>query len=109
MLTLIGGGVTAIPYDLNAAIASTDILRDISNNGSTENYIGVEPTNLLNEGNPCIVDGVRNTKDSQAVLSQLIYEFYKALSPSQFLWRMFLYEVISFTVLVDFPASNKFS
>ena len=63
-LTLIGGGVTAIPYDLNAAIASTDILRDISNNGSTENYIGVEPTNLLNEGNPCIVDGVRNTKDS---------------------------------------------
>ena len=63
-LTLIGGGATAIPYDLNAEIASTDILRDISNNGSTENYIGVEPTNLLNEGNPCIVDGERNTKDS---------------------------------------------
>jgi len=63
-LSLIGGGVTAIPYDLNAAIASTDILRDISSNGSTENYIGVEPTNLLNDGKPCIVDGVRNTKDT---------------------------------------------
>ena len=62
-LSLIGGGASAIPYDTEATIASTDILRDISNNGSTENYIGVEPTNVLNDGKPCIVDGVRNTKD----------------------------------------------
>ena len=54
-LSLVGGGATAIPYDTNAEIASTSILRD---------YIGTEPTDILNGGNPCIIDGVRNTKDT---------------------------------------------
>ena len=63
-LTLIGGGASSVPYDMNAAIASTDILRDISNNGASSNYIGAEPTELLNEGKPCVVDGVKNKEDS---------------------------------------------
>ena len=63
-LSLVGGGATAIPYDTNAEIASTTILRDISNNGSSSDYIGTEPTDILNGGNPCIIDGVRNTKDT---------------------------------------------
>jgi hypothetical protein len=49
---------------MDAAIASTDILRDISSNGTTANFIGDEPTNLLNDGKPCIVDGVKNEIDS---------------------------------------------
>ena len=63
-LTLIGGGASSVPYDMNAAIASTDILRDISNNGASSNYIGAEPTELLNQGKPCVVDGVKNKEDS---------------------------------------------
>ena len=63
-LNLIGGGATAIPYDMEAQIASTDILRDISNNGSANDYIGAEPTDLLNNGVPCVVDGLRNTRDT---------------------------------------------
>tara|TARA_B100000035_G_scaffold258541_1_gene228898 strand:- start:404 stop:553 length:150 start_codon:yes stop_codon:yes gene_type:complete len=39
-------------------------LRDISNNGTNSNYIGAEPTELLNEGKPCVVDGVKNKEDS---------------------------------------------
>ena len=63
-LTLIGGGASSVPYDMNATIASSDILRDISSNGTSSNYIGAEPTELLNEGKPCIVDGVKNKEDS---------------------------------------------
>ena len=63
-ISLIGGGATSIPYDMEAQIASTDILRDISNNGSATDYIGAEPTDLLNNGTPCVVDGFRNTRDT---------------------------------------------
>ncbi len=63
-INLIGGGAVAIPYDMEAQIASTDILRDISNNGSASDYIGDEPTDLLNNGIPCVVDGIRNTNDT---------------------------------------------
>ena len=49
---------------MEAQIASTDILRDISNNGSATDYIGAEPTDLLNNGTPCVVDGFRNTRDT---------------------------------------------
>ena len=63
-LNLIGGGASSIPYDMEAQIASTDILRDISNNGSAADYIGAEPTDLLNNGVPCVVDGIRNTRDT---------------------------------------------
>ena len=63
-LNLIGGGASSIPYDMDAQIASTDILRDISNNGSATDYIGAEPTDLLNNGVPCVVDGFRNTRDT---------------------------------------------
>ncbi len=63
-INLIGGGAVSIPYDMEAQIASTDILRDISNNGSASDYIGAEPTDLLNNGIPCVVDGVRNTNDT---------------------------------------------
>jgi len=63
-LNLIGGGASSIPYDMEAQIASTDILRDISNNGSATDYIGAEPTDLLNNGVPCVVDGFRNTRDT---------------------------------------------
>ena len=49
---------------MEAQIASTDILRDISNNGSATDYIGDEPTDLLNNGTPCVVDGFRNTRDT---------------------------------------------
>ena len=62
-LSLIDGGAVNIPYDMSAEIASTDILRDISNNGTNDNYIGDKPTELLNNGFPCIVDGIRNTRD----------------------------------------------
>jgi hypothetical protein len=64
-LSLIGGGAIAIPYDTNAEIASTNFLRDISSNGSSSDYIGTEPASILNDGKPCIVDGVRNIKDSE--------------------------------------------
>ena len=59
-LTLIGGGITDIPYDTNAAIASTDNLRDLSPSGGG-NSIGATPTTLLNNS-PCIVDGVPATE-----------------------------------------------
>ena len=59
-LTLIGGGITDIPYDTNAAIASTDNLRDLSPSGGV-NSIGATPTTLLNNS-PCIVDGVPATE-----------------------------------------------
>jgi hypothetical protein len=49
----------------NAEIASTNFLRDISSNGSSSDYIGTEPASILNDGKPCIVDGVRNIKDSE--------------------------------------------
>ena len=49
---------------MEAQIASTDILRDISNTGSAADYIGAEPTDLLNNGVPCVVDGFRNTRDT---------------------------------------------
>ncbi|MDA9608891.1 hypothetical protein N9S24_02425, partial [SAR86 cluster bacterium] len=58
-LSIIGGGISDIPYDNAATISSDSILRDVSpNNGSSTNTIGVVPTNVLNGGNPCVVDGV---------------------------------------------------
>ena len=66
-LGLIGGGISEIPYDNSAAIQSDSILRDISPyNGSSSNSIGAEPTNVLNNGNPCVVDGVKDKSDISA-------------------------------------------
>jgi hypothetical protein len=64
-LNLIGGGASSIPYDMEAAIPSTDFLKDLSpNNGTAANSIGAEPTAILNDGAPCVVDGVKNLKDT---------------------------------------------
>ena len=59
-LTLIGGGISDIPYDTNAAIASVDNLKDLSPSGGA-NSIGATPTTLLNSS-PCVVDGVPATE-----------------------------------------------
>ena len=65
-VSLIGGGEVAIPYDMEATIPSTSLIKDISpNNGSTTNTIGSEPTNILNDGNPCVTDGVKNLSDKE--------------------------------------------
>ena len=57
-LSIIGVGISDIPYDDAATISPDSILRDVSpNNGSLTNTIGVAPTNVLNSGNPCVVDG----------------------------------------------------
>tara|TARA_B100000886_G_scaffold179478_1_gene123052 strand:- start:815 stop:3922 length:3108 start_codon:yes stop_codon:yes gene_type:complete len=64
-LNLIGGGASSIPYDMEAAIPSTDLLKDLSpNNGTAANSIGAEPTAILNNGAPCVVDGIKNLKDT---------------------------------------------
>jgi hypothetical protein len=50
---------------MEAAIPSTDFLKDLSpNNGTAANSIGAEPTAILNDGAPCVVDGVKNLKDT---------------------------------------------
>ena len=66
-LELIGGGISDIPYDNSATIQSDSILRDVSPyNGSGSNSIGAEPTNVLNNGNPCVVDGIKDKSDTSA-------------------------------------------
>ena len=66
-LELIGGGISDIPYDNSATIQSDSILRDVSPyNGSSSNSIGAEPTNVLNNGNPCVVDGIKDKSDTSA-------------------------------------------
>ena len=63
-LALIGSGVTEIPYDTTISISDRSVLRDVSPNGTAENTIGVKPTsNVINGGNPCVVDGIHNATD----------------------------------------------
>ena len=63
-LALIGAGVTEIPYDTTISISDRSVLRDVSPNGTAENTIGVKPTStVINDGNPCVVDGVHNAID----------------------------------------------
>ena len=52
-------GVADIPYDNSIAITSTDVLKDLSPNDST-NSIGAIPTDLINSSEPCNVDGTVN-------------------------------------------------
>jgi len=52
-------GVTEIPYDNSIAITGIEVLKDLSTNDST-NTIGAIPTDLINEGEPCVVDGAVN-------------------------------------------------
>ena len=51
-------GVTDIPYDNDAVIAGTDILKDLTTSTSTD-YIGAFPvsSDLINSAMPCAVDG----------------------------------------------------
>ena len=51
-------GVTNIPYDNDAVIAGTDVLKDLSTSTSSD-YIGAYPvtSDLINSGNACAVDG----------------------------------------------------
>ena len=51
-------GVTDIPYDNDAAIAGTDILKDLTTSTSPD-YIGAFPvsSDLINSAMPCAVDG----------------------------------------------------
>ena len=51
-------GVTDIPYDNDAVIAGTDILKDLTTSTSSD-YIGAYPvtSDLINNGNACAVDG----------------------------------------------------
>lgn len=66
-LNAIGGGLSDIPYDDSAVISSDAILKDVSpNNGSSSNTIGAQPTNILNGGNPCIIDGIKDKTDTSA-------------------------------------------
>ena len=45
-------------------ISDRSVLKDVSPNGTTENTIGVKPTStVINDGNPCVVDGVHNAID----------------------------------------------
>ena len=52
-------GVTDIPYDNSIVITSTEVLKDLSPNDST-NSIGAIPTDLINSSEPCIIDGTVN-------------------------------------------------
>ena len=52
-------GVTEIPYDNSIAITGIEVLKDLSTNDSA-NTIGAIPTDLINNGQPCAVDGVVN-------------------------------------------------
>ena len=64
-LALIGAGATEIPYDTNITISDASLLRDVSPNGTTESSIGSKPTStVINNGNPCVVDGVHNEVDA---------------------------------------------
>ena len=64
-LSLIGGGLSDIPYDDSASISSDSILKDVSSyNGTSSNTIGNVPTNILNNGTPCIVDGIKDKSDT---------------------------------------------
>ena len=51
-------GVTDIPYDNDAVIAGTDVLKDLTTSTSAD-YIGAYPatSTLINTGNACAVDG----------------------------------------------------
>ena len=63
-LALIGAGATEIPYDTNITISDASVLRDVSPNGTAESSIGSKPTStVINNGNPCVVDGVHNEVD----------------------------------------------
>ena len=68
-LALIGTGVTEIPYDSSITIDDKSILRDISPNGTTENSIGTMPTSIINNGNPCVVDGILNVVDAACAIN----------------------------------------
>ena len=64
-LNLIGGGATEIPYDTTISISDRSVLRDVSPNGTAENSIGPKPTStVINNGSPCVVDGVHNETDT---------------------------------------------
>ena len=52
-------GVSDIPYDNEIAITGIEVLKDLSTNDLT-NTIGAIPTDLINEGEPCVVDGLVN-------------------------------------------------
>ena len=63
-LNIIGGNLTDIPYDDSATIQASSILRDVGPfNGNSTNSIGTQPTNILNNGNPCVIDGVLDKSD----------------------------------------------
>ena len=63
-MNIIGGNLTDIPYDDSATIQASSILRDVGPfNGNSTNSIGTQPTNILNNGNPCVIDGVLDKSD----------------------------------------------
>ena len=69
-LALIGSGVTEIPYDSSITIDDKSILRDISPNGTPANSIGTKPTSIINNGNPCVINGIHNKVDAACAINQ---------------------------------------